>query len=128
MGVTVTAGAKQCPRCHAFELIYDERSHRDNDVEFFRVCGFVRDDRSGDIPLPHYCLRYDKEGVSTEKLDNIEKFHGNMPIDNLADAESWLNTLEVEGYNILKCVAVNRDGHIIWLRGCPAEYIWISPI
>ena len=53
---TASTEVKQCPRCHAFELILDERSHRDNDVEWCRVCGFVRDDREGDLPLPHYSI------------------------------------------------------------------------
>lgn len=40
-----TTKVQQCQRCHVFELIFDERSHRDNDIEWCLVCGFVRDDK-----------------------------------------------------------------------------------
>lgn len=76
---------KQCPRCHAFELILDERSHRDNDVEWCLVCGFVRDDQDGDIPLPHYSIQYRMQGVSAENLIDIEELYGCMPVDDLTE-------------------------------------------
>lgn len=47
------------------------------------VCGFVRDDNEGDIPLPHYSIQYRMEGVSTENLMDIEELHGCMPVDDL---------------------------------------------
>lgn len=117
---------KQCPRCHAFELIFDERSHRDNDVEWCLVCGFVRDDREGDISLPHYSMQYRMERVSTENLMDIEELHGFMPVDNLAETEAWLKARESEGYEFMKCVLVNMEGHVIWLRGNPGDWNWES--
>ena len=117
---------KQCPRCHAFELILDERSHRDNDVEWCLVCGFVRDDQEGDIPLPHYNVQYKMEGVSVENLMDIEEQHGCMPVDNLTETEAWLKTRESEGYEFMKCVLINMEGHVIWLRGSPGDWNWES--
>lgn len=89
-----TTEAKQCPRCHAFELILDERSHKDNNVEWCLVCGFVRDDNDGDIPLPHYSIQYRLEGVSIENLMDIEDLHGCMPVDDLVETEAWLKNRE----------------------------------
>ena len=40
-----------CPRCGSFELVVGE------DGSGCLVCGFVRDGE-GDLPLPHYSLRY----------------------------------------------------------------------
>ena len=117
---------KQCPRCHAFELIFDERSHKDNDVEYCPVCGFVRDDREGDIPLPHYSMQYRIEGISVEYLIDIEERYGCMPVDNLAETEAWLKARESESYEFMKCVLVNREGHVIWLRGDPSDWNWIK--
>ncbi len=117
---------KQCPRCHAFELILDERSHRDNDVEWCLVCGFVRDDREGDIPLPHYSIQYRMEGVATDNLMDIEELHGCMPVDDLAETEAWLKARESEGYEFMKCVLVNIEGHVIWLRGDSGAWNWES--
>ena len=121
---TTSTEAQQCPRCHAFEFILDPRSHRDNDVEHCLVCGFVRDDRDGDIPLPHHNLRYRMKGVSIEHLMDIEELHGSMPIFDLADAEAWLKARESEGYEFAKCVIVNEHGHVIWLRGNPSDWNW----
>ena len=123
---TASTEVKQCPRCHAFELILDERSHRDNDVEWCRVCGFVRDDRDGDTPLPHYSIQYRMEVVLAENLIDIEELHGCMPVDNLTETETWLKARESEGSEFMKCVLVNIEGHVIWLRGSPRNWNWGS--
>ncbi len=123
MDLTFTE-AQQCPRCQAFELILDPRSHRDNDVEWCLVCGFVRDDRDGDIPLPHHSLQYSMEGVSTQNLIDIEELHGELPVHDLAEADAWLKARESEGYVFAKCVIVNEHGHVIWLRGNPSSWNW----
>ncbi len=125
MDITPTE-VQQCPRCHAFELVLDPRSHRDNDVEWCPVCGFVRDDRDGDIPLPHHSLQYSMEGVSVESLMDIEELHGELPVHDLAEAEAWLKARESEGYVFAKCVIVNEYGHVIWLRGSPRDWNWES--
>ena len=116
--------AQQCPRCHAFELILDPRSRRDNDVEWCLVCGFVRDDRDGNIPLPHHSFQYTMEGISAENLIEIEELHGGLPMHNLAEAEAWLKARESEYYVFAKCVIVNEHGHVIWLRGDPSAWNW----
>lgn len=123
---TYSNEVKQCPRCHAFELIFDERSHRDNDVEWCLVCGFVRDDRDGDISLPHYNIQYKMEGVSVENLMDIEELHGFMPVDDLSESEAWLKARENEGYVFMKCVLINMEEHVIWLRGNPRDWNWGS--
>lgn len=125
MDITTTE-VQQCPRCHAFELVLDPRSHRDNDVEWCPVCGFVRDDRDGDIPLPHHSLQYSMEKVSTENLIDIEKLYEELPVYNLAEAEAWVKAREGEGYAFAKCVIVNEHGHVIWLRGSPSAWNWES--
>ncbi len=125
MNVTHTE-VQQCPRCHAFELALDPRSHRDNDVEWCPVCGFVRDDRDGDIPLPHHSLQHSMERVSAGNLMNIEELHGELPVHDLAKAEAWLKARESEGYVFAKCVIVNEYGHVIWLRGSPRDWNWES--
>lgn len=114
------------PRCHAFELILDERSHRDNDVEWCLVCGFVRDDTEGDIPLPHYSIQYMMEEVTAENLMDIEILQGCMPVDDLAETEAWLKARESEGYEFVKTVLVNMEGHVIWLRGSLGDWNWGS--
>ncbi len=118
------AEVQQCPRCHAFELLLDPRSHRDNDVEWCLVCGFVRDDRYGDIPLPHHSLQYSMVGVPAENLIDIEERYGELPTHDLAEAEVWLKARESEGYVFAKCVIVNEYGHVIWLRGDPSSWNW----
>lgn len=123
---TTSTDAQQCPRCHAFELILDPQSHRDNDVEWCLICGFVRDDRDGDIPLPHHSLQYSMEGVSVENLIDIEERYGELPLHDLAGADVWLKARESEGYVFTKCVIVNGYGHVIWLRGSPRDWTWES--
>ncbi len=132
MDITSTE-TKQCPRCHAFELILDPRSHRDNDVEWCLVCGFLRDDRDGDIPLPHHSLQYSMDEVSAENLldtlapdasAGVEDLHGELPVYDLAEAEAWLKARESEDYVFAKCVIVNEHGHVIWLRGNPSNWNW----
>jgi hypothetical protein len=107
-------------------LILDERSHRDNGVEWCLVCGFVRDDREGDIPLPHYSIQYRLEGVSADSLMDIEELHSCMPVNNLAETEVWLKAHESEDYEFMKYVLVNTEGNVIWLRGDPEEWNWES--
>ena len=55
---------------------------------------------------------------------DIEELHGCMPVDDLAEAKTWLKTRESEGYEFTKCVVVNMEGHVIWLRGNPGEWNW----
>jgi hypothetical protein len=83
----------------------DPRSHRDNDIEWCRVCGFVRDDEEGNLPLSHYSFQYQLQGVSTENLIDtlapgasagVEELHGCMPVDDLAETEAWLKAHERE--------------------------------
>ena len=35
----------------------------------------------------------------------------------LAETEAWLKVREGEGYEFMKCVLVNTEGRVIWLRG-----------
>lgn len=124
MDITSTTKVKQCPRYYVFELILDERSQRDKDVEWCRVCGFVRDGNEGDIPPPHYSIQYRMEGVSTENLADIEELHGSMSVDNLVETEAWRKARESEGYEFMKCVLANNEGHITRLRGDPGGWNW----
>jgi len=64
------------------------------------------------------------EGVPIEKLTDIEELHGNMPVDDLTETEAWLKTRESEGYEFMKCVLVNMEGHVIWLRGDLRAWNW----
>ena len=105
-----------CPRCGSFELIVGE------DGSGCLVCGFVRDDE-GDLPLPHYSLRYMFTDSDANMVD-IKEAHGSFPINNLGAAEAWLKARKAEGYIITSCVLVNEHGHVIWLRGNPGEWNW----
>lgn len=116
----------QCPRCRSFEFIVDDRSHEDNEVEWCLVCGFVRDEQDGDLPLPHYSLQYRFKDLDINNIMDIEETHGCMPVDNLAETEAWLTACESEGYEFMKCVLVNMEGHVIWLRGNPGDWNWES--
>jgi len=64
------------------------------------------------------------EGVSAENLIDIEELHGSIPVDDLSERETWLKALESEGYEFMKAVLVNMEGHVIWLRGDPGEWNW----
>ena len=66
------------------------------------------------------------EGVATDNLADIEELRGSMPVDDLAQSEAWLKAREDEGYEFMKCVLVNVEGHVIWLRGNPGEWNWES--
>lgn len=55
---------------------------------------------------------------------NIEVLHDCLPVDDLTEAEAWLKARESEGYEFMKCVLVNIEGYVIWLRGDPGEWHW----
>jgi hypothetical protein len=57
---------------------------------------------------------------------DIQELNGSIPIDNLAETEAWLEARENAGYEFMKCVLVNLDGHVIWLRGSPEDWNWES--
>ena len=52
----------------------------------------------------------------------VEELHGCMPVDDLAETWAWLKAHEREGYEFMKCVSVNMEGQVIWLRGDPGEW------
>lgn len=114
MGLMIAAQIDQCPRCQAFEFV---QANETSDTWSCLLCGFIRSEE-GDIPLPHYCLRYRVDQI---ELD-IENIHGNLPIDDLMESELWIRAREAEGYQIFSCVLVNDQGHVVWLRGSPDEW------
>ena len=64
------------------------------------------------------------EGVLADNLMDIEELHGCMPVDDLAATDAWLKARESEGYEFMKYVLVNMEGHVIWLRGTPGGWNW----
>ena len=55
---------------------------------------------------------------------DIEELHGCMPVEDLAKTEVWLKARESEGYEFVRCVLVNMEGHVIWLCGDPGDCNW----
>ena len=64
------------------------------------------------------------EGVLTDNLMDIKELHGSVPVDNLVETETWFKARESEGYELMKCVLVNMEEHVIWLRGSSGDWNW----
>ena len=109
-----------CPHCGSFEMVPGD----DESIWDCLVCGYYYDPNTGNRPhasLPHYSIGY-QHSDTVVFSKGIEEINGDMPIDSLNESEAWLQAREQEGYEITKCVIVNENGHVIWLRGTPHDW------
>lgn len=109
-----------CPHCGSCEMVPGD----DESIWNCLVCGYYYDPNTGKkthASLPHYSIGY-RHSDTVVFSKGIEEINGDMPIDSLNESEAWLQAREQEGYEISKCVIVNENGHVIWLRGTPQDW------